>query len=84
MAFSRQSRQNPNSRMELEKESPAYTEICKVVSHQEEVERGTEFVENEDGVFYDFEDHMHRFYLTTEWLKSINCIKLLYCLMTMN
>lgn len=52
------------------KESPAYTEICKVVSHQEEIERGTEFVENKDGVFYDFEDHMHRFYLTTEMVEK--------------
>lgn len=54
------------------KESPAYVEVCKAVSHQEEIERGTEFVENEDGIFYDFEDHMHRFYLTSEMVEKYN------------
>jgi len=48
------------------KDKHSYTEICKAVTHQQEIESGTEFIENQDGIFYDFADHMHKFYLTAE------------------
>ena len=49
-----------------DKKKHAYVEIAMTLTHQQEVDRGTEFVENEDGIFYDFEDHLHIFYVTKE------------------
>lgn len=53
-----------------DKDNHAYVEVCIAVSHQQEVDRGTEFVENDDGIFYDFDEHMHRFYLTSEMVEK--------------
>jgi hypothetical protein len=53
-----------------DKKKPTYVGIGMTLTHQEEVDRGTEFVENEDGIFYDFEDHCHIFYVTTEMVSK--------------
>lgn len=49
-----------------DKKKPSYVAITMTLTHQQEVDRGTEFVESKDGIFYDFEDHLHIFYVTTE------------------